>query len=95
MLLSSVVFPERSEGTRSTIGGLCFLVFSLGVLRREATPVLRASARQIAIIQGGGGVCGGGGRLLVSCLCVVRRVATPRKAERSEAFHDSKYLLSR
>ena len=44
---------------------------------------------------GGGGVCGGGGRLLVSCLCVVRRVATPRKAERSEAFHDSKYLLSR
>lgn len=94
MLLSSVVSPERSEGTRSTIGGLCFLVFSLGVLRREATPVLRASARQIAIIQGGG-VCGGGGRLLVSCLCVVRRVATPRKAERSEAFHDSKYLLSR
>ena len=45
----------------------------------------------ITIIQGGGG---GGGRLLVDSPCVVRRVATPRKAERSEAFHDSKYLLS-
>jgi hypothetical protein len=48
-LLSSVVSPERSEGTRSTIGGLCFLVFSSSAVRREATPVLRASARPIAI----------------------------------------------
>ena len=46
----------------------------------------------ITIIQGGGG--GGGGRLLMDSRVCAERSEAHRKAERSEALHDSKYLLS-
>ena len=78
-LLSSVVSPERSEGTRSTIGGLCFLVFSSSAVRRVATPDRDQRSPLLCPLCGRCGAC----------------VSTPRNAERSEAFHDSKYLLSR